>query len=259
MAAPNPQRQREERERLAKLFASPATTYVVHYACQSFSAPDHMGSPRVAAIAVRNLASGTTVSFSVHQELELARHQIGLDHCERQMLERYFGFLEAHRGMTFLHWKMRDVKFGFAALEHRYEVLGGKPYSLSDHQKVDLSLVLTNLYGTGYLPAPYFESIARRNGLAMGDFIPGAQEPEAFRLGHHKAVLQSVLCKVDIIAQTALLAHDGTLKTDANWYTLNAGRVREAVELFDSNPVSAWAGLLGAAISVGFTVALKLL
>ncbi len=72
MAAPNPQRQREERERLAKLFVNPAAVYVIHYACQSFSAPDYLGSPRVGAIAVRNLASGATSSFSVHQELEVA-------------------------------------------------------------------------------------------------------------------------------------------------------------------------------------------
>lgn len=257
MAAPNPQRQREERDRLGKLLANPSAVYVIHYACQSFSAPDYLGSPRVAAIAVRNLASGATVSFSVYQELEVSKHQANLDQCERQMLERYFSFLEAHRGMTFLHWKMRDVKFGFAAIEHRFEVVGGKPFVLSDHQKLDLSIMLTNIYGTGYLPAPHFESIAARNNLSLADYIPGPQEPEWFRQGRYKAVLQSTLCKVALIASTAQLASDGTLRTNAGWWTLNGGRVREAVELFDRNPVRAWVGLLGAALSVGFGVVLK--
>lgn len=259
MAAPNPQRQREERERLARLFANPAATYVVHYACQSFSSPDYLGSPRVAAIAVRNLGSGTTESFSVHQEMELAKGPIRLDQCERQMLDRYFGFLEAHRGMSFLHWKMRDVKFGFAAIEHRYRVLGAEPFALSDHQKFDLSIMLANLYGSNYLPAPHFESIAERNGLSLADYIPGAQEPDAFRQGRYKAVLQSALCKAALIASAAQLANDRTLKTNAKWYALNTGRVREAVEMFDRNPVSAWTGLLASALSVGFGIALKLL
>ena len=257
MAAPNPQRQREERERLAKLFANPSATYVIHYACQSFSAPEAYGSPRVAAIAVCSLGSGATVSFSVHQELELARQQISLDQAEGQMLARYFGFLEAHRGMSFLHWKMRDMKFGFAALEHRHEVLGGRPFALSDHQKFDLSIMLANLYGTGYLPAPHFETLAARNGLSLADYIPGSLEPEAFRQGRYKAVLQSTLCKVALIAHTAQLANDRTLKTNATLWTLNAGRLREAVEMFDRNPVSAWAGLLATALSVGFGVAFK--
>jgi hypothetical protein len=257
MAAPNPQRQREERERLAKLFANPAVAYVIHYACQSFSAPDNPASPRIAAIAVRNLATGATESFSIHQELERAKRPLSLDQCERQMLDHYFDFLEAHRGMTFLHWKMRDVKFGFAALEHRYEVLGGKPFALSDHQKLDLSLMLANLYGTGYLPTPHFEAIAKRNGLSLMDYMAGPQEPEAFRQGRYKAVLLSALCKVALIAGTAQLAADGTLKTNANWWTLNSGRLREAVELFDRNPVSAWAGLIASALSVGFGLVFK--
>jgi hypothetical protein len=72
-------------------------------------------------------------------------------------------------------------------------------------------------------------------------------------------VLQSTLCKAALLASTAQLANDRTLKTNARWYTLNTGRVREAIEMFDRNPVSAWTGLLATALSVGFGLALKLL
>jgi hypothetical protein len=41
------------------------------------------------------------------------------------MLDGYFAFVEAHRDSTFIHWNMRDENYGFAALEHRYRVLGG--------------------------------------------------------------------------------------------------------------------------------------
>ena len=98
MAAPNPQRQRAAKARLAQLFAQPSTVYVVHYACQSFRTPESQGSPRVAAIAVRNLDSGQTIAFSIHQELELAGvppRAAGqyMDRLERAMLDRYFDFL----------------------------------------------------------------------------------------------------------------------------------------------------------------------
>ena len=259
MAAPNPKRQREERERLNRLFANPGAVYVIHYACQSFFQKQQAGSPRVASIGIRNLQTGATASFSIHRELELSKQRQALDVLERSMLEKYFQFLAEHKGMTFVHWNMRDHKFGFAAIEHRYEVLGGNPYVLPDHQKVDLSMLLANLYGSNYLPRPHFESLARRNRLSTAGYLPGNEEPIMFASGEYFDVLQSTLCKVTLIADVAQLAFDRTLKTSANWWTLNRGNIREACELFDRNPVMAWAGLLAALGSASFSIALRFL
>jgi hypothetical protein len=162
MVAPNPNRQREERQRLDRLFGRPEAAYIVHYACQSFF-QSQQGPPRVASIAVRNLSSGATDSFSIHRETELWKkeRQPTFDELERSMLEKFFHFIAEHKGMTFLHWNMRDHKYGFAALEHRYEVLGGSPYVLPDHHKHDLSISLMNIYGSDYLPRPHFENLAK--------------------------------------------------------------------------------------------------
>jgi len=256
MAAPNPQRQRQERDRLARLFANPQSVCIVHYGCQNFSRLQQ--SPRIACIALRNLESGVTVSFSIHRELELAKSQMTLDELERGMLDKYFSFLGQHKGMTFLHWNMRDIKFGFAAIEHRYEVLGGTPYQLPDHQKIDVSILFTNLYGANYLPKPTFEYLAKRNELSLAGYLAGNLEPELFDQGEYYAVLQSTLCKVTIIAEAVKLACDGTLRTDATWWTLNVGRVREAWELFENNPVKAWGGLLATVAMASFSIFAKL-
>lgn len=259
MAAPNPTRQRSERQRLEGLFARPEAAYVVHYACQSFFRPQQ-GSPRVASIALRNLGNGATDSFSIHRELEIFAkgHQPTLDDLERSMLEKYFQFIAAHKGMTFVHWNMRDMTFGFAALEHRYEVLGGNPYVLPNHNKIDLAIVITNIYGTDYLPRPHFESVAKRNNLSLAGYIPGGEEPDAFSNGEYFQVLQSTLCKVALIGEVARLAFDRTLKTNATLWTLNVGRFREACELFDRNPVQAWASALFAIASASFAVFMKI-
>jgi hypothetical protein len=37
---------------------------------------------------------------------------------------------------------MRNINFGFQAIEHRYKVLGGKPYIVEDDRKVDLAKLL---------------------------------------------------------------------------------------------------------------------
>ena len=158
-----------------------------------------------------------------------------------------------------MHWNMRDLKFGFAALEHRYEVLGGSPYILPDHHKVDLAMIIMNIYGGNYLPRPHFENLAKRNNLTLAGYIAGNQEPDAFAQGQYFAVLQSTLCKVTLIADVAQLAFDRTLRTNATRWTLNVGRLREASDLFERNPVQAWAGVLFAIASATFALVVKAL
>jgi hypothetical protein len=174
------------------------------------------------------------------------------------MLDKFFQFLTEHKRMTFVHWNMRDVKYGFAALEHRHSVLGGSPYLPPDHQKIDLSMMMVALFGNDYLPRPHVENLARANGLSLIGYIKGDEEPIAFNHGQYSAVLQSTLCKVTLIADIAQLTYDGTLKTNANWWTQNVGRVREACELFDRNPVQAWAGLLFAVAAGSFAFAVRM-
>lgn len=257
MAAPNTARQREDRQRLRKLFIAPQMTFIVHYACQSFDRSDQSGSPRVAAIAVRNLFSGTTESFSFHQELDLSRGRALADDCERALLGKFFKFLEAQKTMQFVHWNMRDLTFGFPALEHRFEVLGGKAFQLQDSQKTDLAMMLTHIYGNDYLPRPHFETLAHRNKLSLEGFVPGKHEPTLFLQGQHREILRSTLCKVRLMSDIAQLAHDGTLRTDATWWIRNVGRAREAYELFHDNPVYAWGGLLLSGIVGGWSLVSK--
>jgi hypothetical protein len=264
MAAPNPQRQRAAKARLATLFAQPSTVFVVHYACQSIRTPETEGSPRVAAIAVRNLDSGQTVSFSIHQELELhgvppraASHY--MDRLERAMLDRYFRFLAQDKGMRFVHWNMRDLTFGFAALEHRHARLGGVPFVLPEHHRFDLAISTTDIYGTDYLPRPHLHWLGARNGVSLASFLEGKAEADAFSRSAYFAVLQSTLCKVTIIADVCQRSHDNTLITDATTWTRNVGMLREAAQMFDNNPVKAWSGLVFGALSAGFALAWKLL
>lgn len=263
MAAPNPSRQRSARKRLEELFALPSSVLVIHYACQSFFQPQSIGSPRIASIALRNLSNGHTTSFSIHEEIELQRQNqsnipANLDQLERSMLDKYFDFLREQKGMRFVHWNMRDIKFGFAALEHRYSVLGGNPYSLGQPSCYDLAMLIADIYGSDYLPRPHLEHLAKRNNITMSGYLPGEIEPEAFNRGQYFLVLQSSLCKVTIISDIAHQIYDRTLKTNATWWILNVGRLREAYELYENNPVKAWAGVVLAGITTSFAVFVKI-
>ena len=52
----------------------------------------------------------------------LCRDDRGQDVVEYTLLTAFFGHLGSHRGMKYLHWNMRDVNYGFQAIEHRFRV-----------------------------------------------------------------------------------------------------------------------------------------
>jgi hypothetical protein len=116
---------------LDKLFGDASNVWVIHYSCESFYDRPEGRSPRVTSIAVRRLDSGQTLSFSIHKVAE--EQKIGFneieaqyDKLERKMLDEFYSHVGSHRGMKYLHWNMRDINYGFAAIDHRYKVFGGK-------------------------------------------------------------------------------------------------------------------------------------
>ena len=260
MAAPNPERQREARDKLKDLFAYLSSVHIIHYACQSFATGQRRGSPRVTAITVRNVASGETSVFSIHREAELAglapvQILSRLDNLEYALLEKFFQFMNINRNNRFVHWNMRDATFGFTAIEHRFRVLGGTPVSLAETSKFDLARAFAEIYGSRYVEAPYLKGLATINHLSLEGYLNGPHEAEAFETGAYEQVQRSVLAKVNILFKVFHLAHDRTLKTNANWWDLNRGRVREAWEMLEHNPLYA----LGAVVVTAFGIALKFL
>lgn len=213
MAAPNPTRQLESWALIDRLFAHPNNVWVVHYSCESFYERPAGQSPRITSIAVRNLGSGQTTSFSIHkaaerQGIEFEKIDSSYNELEKKMLSEYFEFLKARQGAGYLHWNMRDVNYGFQAIEHRFEVLKGKPYVVPDDAKFDLSRLMVNIYGDDYIGHPRLESIMQKNNMEVLDFLNGRQEAEAFETKQFAALHQSTLRKSHVIANIARKVHD---------------------------------------------------
>lgn len=89
--------------------------------------------PRITSIACRNVGSRKTRSFSIHQVSELPKFSGKdardiYDEIEKKLLDQFFDYVRAHVAHAlWVHWNMRDINYGFQAIEHRYEVLGGAP------------------------------------------------------------------------------------------------------------------------------------
>ena len=74
--------------------------------------------------------------------------------------------------MSYFHWNMRDINYGFAALEHRFKVLGGQPFVLDDHRKFDVARFLIDIYGSSYAPHPRLERLLAINGIKPLNLLP---------------------------------------------------------------------------------------
>lgn len=171
--------------KIGKMSGRSENTLVIHYSCESFYDRADGRSPRITSIAVRNLASAQTNSFSIHQiaeENNVVLDEISeqYDDLEQKMLDRFFDFVRIHSNFTWLHWNMRNVNYGFAAIEHRYRVLGGSPVQIAEEHKFDLSRALVAIYGIDYIGHPRLESVIKTNKITDKDFLSGKEEAAAF-------------------------------------------------------------------------------
>jgi hypothetical protein len=212
-------------ERLREIRRQAHTAFAIHYSCESFYDIVDGRTPRITSIAVRSLSSGQTHSFSIHkvgeqQGIGLANIPAQYDELERRMLDEFFAFLRGRPGYVYVHWNMRDINYGFPAIEHRYKVLEGDPYIVPEGDKVDLARALVSIYSRSYVghgADGRFLGICRLNRITDKDALTGKEEAEAFEQQQYVRLHQSTLRKVDMLSNVFERTEDGTLKTNARW------------------------------------------
>ena len=178
-------------------------------------------SPRIASISVRNLGSGRTESFSIHQIAEQQGVSSGeicskYQTLEAKLLERFFGFVRDSPDNRYIHWNMRNSNYGFEAFEHRYQVLHRDSRSLNirDGQRIDLARIFKDIYGDEYITKPCLENILPKNRIELKDFLTGAEEAKAFEKQRFSDLHRSTLRKVDAIAELARRSHEHKLQVN---------------------------------------------
>lgn len=246
------------KKHLNDLFMDTKNVLVIHYSCESFYDRDDGSSPRITSIAVRNLESGQTTSFSIHKSAELETAKIDMadieknyDKYELKMLDEFADFVQHNASLKWLHWNMRDQNYGFQAIEHRHRVLGGNPRTtVQESNKFDLSRILIGLYGVGYIGHPRLVKLVQRNKISDKDFLTGEEEAEAFNSKNYIGLHQSTLRKVDVLANVIDRVHDKRLKTNASWWERNGGDIGDLIDVVKEHPIYSVLGLLVFAIGV---------
>ncbi|MEY9980227.1 hypothetical protein [Lysinibacillus sp. RC79] len=194
---------------------------IIHYSCESFYDIKDGRTPRITSIAVRYFNTGQTETFSIHKIAEksgyLSEIESHYDKLEKIMLGDFYKFVKMHVSYNWIHWNMRDINYGFQAIEHRFSVLGGKPISIPDSQKFDLARKLVDIYAD-YADHPRLEKLIELNNITKKDFLSGKDEAMAFDEQKYVELHRSTLRKVDIFHSILERVIDKSLKTKSNWY-----------------------------------------
>lgn len=191
----------------------------IHYSCESFYDLKESGrSARITSIAVRYFETGQSVSFSIHTTAEKEQKLVSIEHydeLEKIMLEDFFKFVNAHDNYYWIHWNMRDIGYGFPAINHRFQVLDGEPKVIADEKKFDLADKLKIIYGDSYISHPRFEKLIDKNSISKKDFLNGPQEAKAFEDKEYIKLHHSTLRKVNVMHDIFEKVLDKNLKTDS--------------------------------------------
>ncbi|MFI2956872.1 hypothetical protein [Priestia sp. JSM ZJ58] len=225
-------------ETINELVNNASHLLLIHYSCESFYNVPSGYTPRVTTIAVRYYNTAQTKSFGIHKVAEMKKTPFedienNYDELEREMLKEFFQFVKKHKSYTWIHWNMRDLNFGFEAIENRYRVLGGRPETIDDEKKYDLARLLIDIYGVGYIGHPRLEKLIEKNKISHRDFLDGQSEAAAFTNKEYVKLHMSTLKKVDVFHSILDKVASGNLKTNAKWhepYGLSPQGVYEAIK-----------------------------
>jgi hypothetical protein len=249
------QKRRQAKIKLTQLMEKSDQVIVIHYSCESFYDRADGSSPRITSIAVRNLDSVQTTSFSIHQVAERKGYSANVleqhyNELEKVMLDEFYEYVKRHKYHFWLHWNMRDINYGFPAIAHRYKVLQGMPEDIDESKLVDLSRLLIAIYGVNYIQHPRLKSLIEKNSITPKDFLDGKAEADAFIDRQYVKLHQSTLRKVDILANIVERAANGSLKTNSTWKDIYGGCSAAVIEIIKENPI-----ISGSVIIISFVSA----
>jgi hypothetical protein len=252
------QKRKQAKNKLSELMGKADQVIVIHYSCESFYDRPDGSSPRITSIAVRNLESGQTTSFSIHQVAERKGYSASAleqhyNELEKLMLDEFYDYVRIHSSYFWLHWNMRDINYGFPAIAHRYKVLQGNPEEIAESKLVDLSRLLISIYGDNYIPHTRLTNLIDKNSISNKDFLAGQDEAEAFDKKQYVKLHQSTLRKVDVLSNIVELTANGSLKTNSKKKDIYGNYFVAFAELVKENPVIsggiAFVGFVSAVIS----------
>ncbi len=181
---------------------------------------------RITSIVIQSL-SGQIRTFSTNFEAGFRREEFtnttaNYDKCEKQMLKDFYEYAEKQcTDKIWLHWRMKLAEYGFTALENRYKYLGGKPFVISDNNKIDICELFKCRYGGNFVNKNNdrwrIKYLAEKNSIETAGFLGHIEEEHELKKKQYERVLISLSRKTNIVTQFLDLSYKSKLKTDSKW------------------------------------------
>ncbi|MFM5680385.1 MULTISPECIES: hypothetical protein [Aeromonas] len=196
--------------------------HIIHYSCQNLGDNNENYSPRITSIAVLHRDSSTMHSFSIHliAEIEKIKRENIHEHydlLEEKMLCYFFKFVSSIPDAIWVHWNMSNINYGFETLYHRYKVLSGiNPSKIPDSKKINLSSLISALYGDRCVEHPRMKKLMELNDGNHKDLLTGAEEVAAFESKEYIKLHNSTMQKVYWFNHALALSLANKLNTKNN-------------------------------------------
>jgi hypothetical protein len=207
---------------LKEIKERPEKYYIVHYSSESLYDKTIQGNaPRITSIVVIHYATGQITSFAIHTVADILNiHKQNVvaqyDTIEAEMLRQFYDFAAPRAHLSWIHWNMRSVVFGFEHLSHRYEVLTGKKATdIPVESRVNLNDMLRDKYGDLYVPHKQMPNLIHMQGEMPKDYLTGEQESKCFANQDYIRMHLSTIGKVQFFAYAIRQMIAGKLKTSA--------------------------------------------
>ncbi len=209
-----------------ELYDEPSKVKFIHYSAESTFKTKDDQAPRVVAIAILDYKSLTITTFSINKIAELkkipfSKIKENYAELEKEMLDEYFDYIKSNTNNNWVCWKMKDITYGFLALEFRYRVLGGEPIIIPEDNKYQLSDLFKDKYGSRYiskgndLNKGRLYSLLEKNHITKKHLMSGLEESEAFGNGDFGKITKSTTSKVEAITYLVTKSAEKSLNTDS--------------------------------------------
>lgn len=222
---------------LKNIEEKPENYLIIHYSCEGMENLKGK-SPRIASISVRQFNNAQTNNFSIHQYAEIIDVEISPEtykQIEKKLLEDFFKFVDKNGEKTWIHWNMRDNNFGFNALEHRFEVLGGTPTIINNNRKIDLGHFFKLYFGEDYIKDPHIKSLMDLNNFKSKNFLNGEDEKDFFDKSEYVKLSLSTSSKVNLFSSFITAATNNSLKTNVLKWKMRGTNISGLYSTFEES------------------------
>lgn len=159
-------RYKKSKEIIERIYDNKSDYLLIHYSCESFFNITDGRTPRITSVAIKELDSKQTKSFSIHKVAEekgIEANAIfsNYDKLEKTMLEQLNSYMRNNTSKKWVHWTMTDMNFGFEAIKHRAAILGIKKIC-NISQTYDLSALFKDRYGENYIEHPRLYNLLKK-------------------------------------------------------------------------------------------------